>query len=396
MMPVHSDLLDKLTSALCNGQGLDGLTRILAEHFNGCVAVSDLSGAQLSVSFSGAVDADKTVGEQAIYPLELGGEQAGTLTVIRGGMPYSADERKSISLAAGLICVQLAQDKKIAEIELRLKGNFVEDLVLSHFSDPESILNRARALNYDILAAHRVLVATFDSETQHTHHTGGDKQAAARFKTDLVQSVQSCLNETHQGMVIFSKDINILLVRQNSPSGKIEEFKTLAEKIIEDAMLHFKVKLFVGIGSVCAGLGDFSKSYMEAKKALEIGEYMITEGQVRSFEQFKVHALFLSTLKPADLYNYAREQLESLLTYDEKHGTDFLKTLQEFLYLRNNVEGTAKTLNISVSGLKYRLQKIEKILAHNLKDYKVCFDLQLALVIMQLFGEYRIKDTREK
>ena len=45
---------------------------------------------------------------------------------------------------------------------------------------------------------------------------------------------------------------------------------------------------------------------MQAKKALEIGTYMITEGQVRSFEQFKVHALFLSTLKPAELYDYAR------------------------------------------------------------------------------------------
>jgi DNA-binding PucR family transcriptional regulator len=147
--------------------------------------------------------------------------------------------------------------------------------------------------------------------------------------------------------------------------------------------------MYIGIGSICSALPDFPASYMAARKALEIGEYMITEGQVRSFEQFKVHALFLSTLKPAELYNYAREQLNALLIYDEKHSTDFLKTLQEFLYLRNNVEGTAKAIKMSVSGLKYRLQKIEKILGHDLKDYKVCFDLQLALVILQLFGEYR-------
>jgi DNA-binding PucR family transcriptional regulator len=119
---------------------------------------------------------------------------------------------------------------------------------------------------------------------------------------------------------------------------------------------------------------------------------MITEGQVRSFEQFSVHALFLSTLKPAELYNYARSHLGALLDYDEKRGTELVKTLQEFLYLRNNIEKTARTINMSVSGLKYRLQKIEKIIGLELQDYKVSFDLQLALIILQLFGEYKIRN----
>jgi DNA-binding PucR family transcriptional regulator len=47
---------------------------------------------------------------------------------------------------------------------------------------------------------------------------------------------------------------------------------------------------------------------------------------------------------------------------------------------------------MSVSGLKYRLRKIERIIGLDLSDYKVSFDLQLALIILQLFGEYRIRN----
>lgn len=421
---------NELIRALYNGEGLDGLSYRFAEYMSSCVVIHDFGASLLVSAFPVETECAKTIelrqylsvessqnhrnydiaqitqtgpvlvtdvfGPDTVYklitPLEYSGECAGLLSIIRFNVPFSELELHAVTYAAGLFCVQLSQDKRVADIELRMKGNFVEDLISSHYTDPESILSRARALDYDIQAPHRVLVAEIENLSRILHAFDSDEKATTRFKTDLVQLMQNRLSQTNIGMVIYSKDTLILIVQQTSASVGISDFNKLAENIIEDVAIQFKAKMYIGIGSICTELPGFSKSYMEAKKALEIGEYMITEGQVRSFEQFKIHALFLSTLKPADLYNYARDQLEELLTYDEKHHTEFLKTLQEFLYLRNNVEGTAKSLNMSVSGLKYRLQKIEKIISLDLKDYKVCFDLQLALVILQLFGEYRIKE----
>jgi DNA-binding PucR family transcriptional regulator len=117
---------------------------------------------------------------------------------------------------------------------------------------------------------------------------------------------------------------------------------------------------------------------------------MVTEGQVYSFEQLKVHALFLSSIRHEDLYAFAREQLGALVEYDEVNHTKLCVTLQEFLYLHNNIESTARSLNLSVSGLKYRLRKAEDILGIDLHNNKICFDIQLAFVILQLFGDYSI------
>jgi purine catabolism regulator len=391
----NTALLPELILDLQDGAGLHGLSARLSEETGGRAAVTDINGTLLAEAFCPActpeqqaalrqlAGADSASGCALTLPLSFNGKRAGSLSVSRIERPFTEEDREVLSLAAGLFCVQLAQDKKIADIEFRLKGDFVADLISGRFADQESILSRARALDYDITAPHRVLVATIENLPLQVQETG-------TFRAEIVQLIQNRLRQTSKGMAVSGKNEFILLVRCAKNGDSIAESKALAETIIEEAATAYKAKMYIGIGKLCLTLDDFSQSYLEAKKALEIGEYMITEGQVRSFEQFKVHALFLSTLKPAELYNYAREQLDALLLYDQKHGTDFIKTLQEFLYLRNNVEGTAKSIGLSVSGLKYRLQKIEKILSHDLKDYKVCFDLQLALVILQLFGEYRV------
>lgn len=395
-------LVQAMIHALQEGKGLPALSGILADFLRAGIGILDVSGALICDAYFDQCPAEQKrllrahivsrhgPAHPAIsrlsLPLAYNGKNAGTLIVARLDAPLAENEQLAVRQSSGLFCIQLAQDEKIAEIELRLKGNFVEDLISARYSDPESITSRARALNYDITAPHRVLVATIENMQQLLSR----EPAAATLKTDIVQMLQSRVNQSARGMAIAGKEEFILLVQQKKAVNDITDIKVLAETLVSDAEASFKAKMYIGIGSACNELPDFSASYLAAKKALEIGEYMITEGQVRSFEQFKVHALFLSTLKPAALYNYAREQLDALLLYDEKHGTDFLKTLQEFLYLRNNVEGTAKSIKMSVSGLKYRLQKIEKILGHDLKDYKVCFDLQLALVILQLFGEYRV------
>jgi sugar diacid utilization regulator len=327
-----------------------------------------------------------------IVTVTAGGERLGLLSLLRTDRPFDDDAAAVLGHAAGLVAVHLAQQKRTAEIELRLKGNFVDDLVSLRYSDQESIAGRARALDFSLSLPHRVLIGDIENLGQIAAHLKNDAKALAKFWTELVGRIQSRLDGAGGGMVIHKNDEIILLARQDQRDSSADPARRLAGEIIDDVAALFRAKLYIGIGRVCLSPGDYQESYLEAKKALEIGAYMITEGQVRSFEQFRIHALFLSTLKPAELYGYARSQLGALLDHDAHHQTELLKTLQEFLYLRNNVEKTAKSLSMSVSGLKYRLAKIEKILGLDLGDYKVSFDLQLALIILQIFGEYRIRN----
>jgi len=92
-------------------------------------------------------------------------------------------------------------------------------------------------------------------------------------------------------------------------------------------------------------------------------------------------------MNPEDLYNFAAGQIGALLKYDENHQAQLIPTLYEFLNHHCNVERTARSMNISISGLKYRLQRIEEIIGQHPKDPQISFNLQLALNILQIAGK---------
>ena len=194
------DINGLLVKRLLDGSDLDGMTATLAEFMNCCVLISDAGTSFLSIGFAGDItvslkdairtflsEADVINAKNSVYsiraasPVLTSDEQGGLtfnrlicgirsdndflgyLSVIRANVPFTDEDQAVILNAVGLMAVRLSQDKKIAEIELRLKGNFIEDLISTHYTDPESIMNRARALAYNISLPHRVLVAEIEN-----------------------------------------------------------------------------------------------------------------------------------------------------------------------------------------------------------------------------------------
>lgn len=323
-----------------------------------------------------------------VSPILTGSEILGYLSLLRDDLPFSDLETSAVQHSVAIFAMVIVEERKIAEIELRLKGNFIEDLISGNYSDPSSIINRARALKYDITLPQRVLVVKIDNLNQIANRHDQNKTLQLN---DLVKSIQSHLNLLGKGIVIPQKNNLIILVQQESADSPIDSTRELAETIIKKISSDFKIKLYIGIGSLCTKLTDFKGSFQTAEKALEIGNFIYSKEQVRFLDQFKVHDLFLNAIEPTELSNYAKKELGALLCYDKIHKTDLIPTLQQFLHLRNNIEGTAKSINISVSGLKYRLKRIEQIIGRDIGDYSVSFDLQLALIILQLIGEYKLE-----
>ena len=327
-----------------------------------------------------------------VSPILVGSNPLGFVSLLRTEQPFSEFDHIALEHAASVFALQILEDKKIAEIEIRLKGDFIEDLLSGNFSDPNSIISRARGLDYDITLPHRVLVLDIQDFTQLVNSFRQNEKRILQFKTELVNTVQSHLELLGKGMVINKSDNLIMLVQQDKPDSPEKSTKQLAEEIIKKVSQQFpEVTLSVGIGSSCVDLSDFHQSFLSAKKALEIGKSLNKQGQVISLEQFSAHVLLFSALNQTDLFNFATSQIGSLLAYDKTYQTHLLLTLQEFLNLRGNVEGTARSMNMSVSGLKYRLQRIEEITGQDPKDPQACFNLQLALNILQLVGEDKLK-----
>lgn len=327
-----------------------------------------------------------------VSPIIVANEMHGFISLLRTGFAFQELEAIALEHAASVFAVAILEDIKIAEVERRLKGDFIDDLLAGNFSDRNSIINRALGLQYDITLPHRVVILDIHDFTHLVKSLKHNEKKILNFKTELVNTIQSCLDQSSKGMVVNKSDIIIMLIQQTQQDNTEEIASQLAEKIIKHVSNRFpKVMLTVGIGNICLELSDYYHSFQSAQKAIEIGKALNKHGQVISLEQFGAHALLFSAINPKDLYNFATTQIGHLLVYDETYQAQFLHTLQEFLKHQGNIEATARSMNMSISGFKYRIQRIEEITGQKLKDYQACFNLQLALNILQLAGKEQIK-----
>ncbi len=328
-----------------------------------------------------------------VSPIIVGNELHGFISLLRIGLAFKELERIALEHASSVFALAILEGIKIAEVERRLKGDFIDDLLSGKFSDSKSIINRAFRLQYDITLPHRVVILDIHDFTKLIQSFRHNEKKILHFKTELVNAIQSCLDQLGKGMVVNKSDIIIMLVQQTKQDNSETDTRHLAEKIIKHISNRFpKVTLTVGIGSICSDLSDYYHSFLSAQKAIEIGKALKKYGQVISLEQFGAHAMLFSAVNPNDLYDFAANQLGALLTYDETYQAQLIPTLEEFLNHLGNIEATARTMNMSISGLKYRIQRIEEIAGLKLKDAQSWFNLQFALNILQLSGKDQIKN----
>lgn len=418
---------EQLTQCILNGQGIDDITSTLAKLMKCTVVLENRHLEPLSVSIPDRLSAKNLLApylhladspsfqkntafymqqtrsfeitdhypdmliNRLVGPIIVGQQLFGFVCYLRSGLPFTELDHIAVEHSASVLALEMLKQKEIAAVESRLKGDFVDDLLSEHLTEPHSIITRARGLDYDITQPHRVLVFDISNLAQVLKSLKHDEKKVFQLKNDLAGMIKSCLQQFSRGMVVTKSDHLIMLIQIN-PLEKLKKgVQDLAEQILEQTMKLFpKVTLTVGIGSNCIELSDYYRSYQSALKAIEIGKTLRKQSQIISLDQFGAHALLFSAFNPADLRRFAHAQIGSLLVYDVTYQAELLPTLQEFLNNRGNVEKTARSMNLSISGLKYRLQRIEEITGQNPKDPQASFNLQLALSILQLMGKDEI------
>ena len=193
-----------------------------------------------------------------LIPVKACSELLGFLSFLKIDTHFSGPEMILAQHVVNFLAVLLAHDRKIAEIELKLKGNFVEDLIFGNYLDIESIKARARALEYDITVPNRVLVAQFDEAKQFTGYKNKDEQNS--FRHEIVKRIQSVTALIAPSMAVSVNNEIIILVQADKPNHSFEAIKHIAQEIIREVSPLLKTKLFIGIGSLCTELQDYKRS----------------------------------------------------------------------------------------------------------------------------------------
>lgn len=171
---------------------------------------------------------------------------------------------------------------------------------------------------------------------------------------------------------------NIILIKNVEEGYEYDDLMAIAKSIVDIINTEAMLKVRVSFGSMVLELKDVSKSYKEAKMALDVGKIFYAERDVISYATLGIGRLIYQL--PENLCHIFIEEIF-------KDGEDFkideetLNTVNKFFENNLNVSETSRQLFVHRNTLVYRLEKLEKATGLDVRAFDDALTFKIALMV---------------
>ncbi|MCI1696525.1 XylR N-terminal domain-containing protein [Aneurinibacillus aneurinilyticus] len=284
-----------------------------------------------------------------------------------------------ISLACS---IYLLNEKNCFEATERMKGYFLDNILSGKITSKKDILQRGNFINLDLTQSYYIIFISYQSMEEKLSNE-------LVFHEAFMETIAEFLKRNKLN-VLFSQRTNggVLLVPTSILTKTIEFFSREVLQFL--SRMHPLYRFRTGISMAGTSIEQACKHYDEAKTAL----HMTTErNDILSFESLGVVGMLINQNNEEAVKQMSRYTLGKL--YDNptcSKNKELLRTLYVYLENGGNLEQTSDELCLSVSGLRYRLQKIKSLLGQDLSHPYVNYQLFLSLQALIITGELSIMD----
>jgi sugar diacid utilization regulator len=289
----------------------------------------------------------------------------GVLVLVDPAGTAGDQEQVALEHGATVLAMELARLRSLAEAELRLRRDLVEELLSG--TDEESALARAQALGYDLERRHRVVVLEGRGRTQ-------DEDA-------FFHGVRRAARNTGAGIMQVARRGGVVVLCDADVSW--ERFRKAVLTELGGGRCR------IGVGGLCERPGDFPRSYREARLALKILDAAKGDDRAACYEDLGVYQILCEAEDPAAVERFVHQWLGSLIDYDSRKPAELVPTLSQYLECGGSYDATAAALSVHRNTLKYRLQRIRDISGHDLGNPGTNFNLHLATRALQTLQSLR-------
>lgn len=195
-------------------------------------------------------------------------------------------------------------------------------------------------------------------------------------ETGVVQLMQNMFPE--EDFIINIDNKNIVLIKALTPGYASDFAQKTAKSIVETINTELMLKVFVGIGTPVDSINDISRSYSEARLALEIGRVFENDRYILSYDELGIGRLIYQL--PSKLCELFLDEIfkkEGLEVLDD----ETLQTIDKFFENNLNVSETSRQLFVHRNTLVYRLDKIERLTGLDLRKFDDAVVFKVAVLV---------------
>jgi len=277
----------------------------------------------------------------------------------------------ALEAAAVVLAMELSHQRSLVETELRLRGDFVDDLLAG--TDDISALARAAALGHDLHPPHQVLVLSYPGTVDEQRLASAVDRAISRM--------------TQSRPLLTRRDGKIVLIAPARKGDDSQQDWGELHRLVGAAPSAKTTA--IGVGRACANPASLPRSYTEAIRALRVRENSTRRDGVTSFEDLGFYRMLDSEESTRAAGEFIQEWLGQLIDYDAKHHCDLVATMAQYFEYAGNYDATAKSLLIHRSTLRYRLRRIRELTDYDLGNVDTRLNLQIATRVWRVRGAGR-------
>lgn len=262
----------------------------------------------------------------------------------------------------GKVAVSEIQNLIIAYKERFDKNNFIQNLLLDNLLLVD-IYNRAKKLHIDV-EAHRIV---FIIETKYEK----DNLAMETIKSLFAMKTKDFITAVDEKNIILVKEL-----KENEDYPEMEETaKVMMDMLNTEAMSSVRISY----GTIVNEIKQVSKSYKEAKMALDVGKIFYTEKNIIAYNTLGIGRLIYQL--PIPLCKMFMQEIfgEHMPdTFDE----ETLMTINKFFDNNLNVSETSRQLYVHRNTLVYRLEKLQKSTGLDIRVFDDALTFKIALMVV--------------
>ena len=323
------------------------------------------------------------------YTVANKNEQFGFLLFEKGYLQKQENGNMQTALEYASIVLILHIQVQIANQQMaeKYKASFLEDLLTNNVKTDVEIHNRARLYGWDFTNGGLAAVVDINNIKKYfTDRLDSNTNRMLEEATEIIfrHSIQEMHQTFPQSKYFRQSDLIVFIIsmpedsRETLPEQLEQTFRRLQSRL--KMVSPFTITL--GIGQYYENIRDISKSYSEARVAINLGYSLQWFDRILFYNRLGLYRLLAPVMNSPESEELCIQYIQPLEDYDRKYHGELLPTLQELLQNGWNLKESAAGLYIHYNSIKYRYSKICKVLNLDLADHN---NRSLVEIAMKLY-----------
>lgn len=216
-------------------------------------------------------------------------------------------------------------------------------------------------------------------------------ETAADDDTEIMELLRELFIVYNGDYLTAVEEKNIILIKALAAGEGYQELKAIADMIVDMVNAEAMVNVKVSYGTIVHELKDVSKSFKEAKMALEVGRIFYAERDVIAYHALGIGRLIYQL--PESLCRIFIQEIFGRDEIPEEIDEEILATVQKFFENSLNISETSRQLYVHRNTLVYRIEKVQKATGLDMRVFEDALTFNIALMVVNYLKYLESEDS---